>query len=429
MKTLKQFQEATGYLKVKSPDEQKFVDKHEVETMDDQNGNGDDVFKASKVKKVARKAERKGYEPGEDEEVYEEVEQIDELSTDTMKRYQDKARTSADALRDKGFRGNAPAWKKAQNRSDSIDRAQSKIKARSTNEEAEQIDELSQDKLMSYRKAARKQGTGIQDKMKVGGGDWSKDGRDTKTLKKRMAGYKMAGRKVNPGLSANAGQAPRVAATEEVQIDESAGGRYNDVHNSTKDLLKKINTHLTTHKTNAMKAKNYKGEKGPHWGHVEHMKDIHRTLSDIHDRLAQQGEYAMHEEVERVDEISKATMGRYINRAKDQIDTVSYRQGHRDSRGAGSDPISRKNERKLSKRHGGIELAVKKMTKEEADYLVNRYAEFKENISGLTPRLQEAMHYVLDRLNEENQDKFIAACQTEEGLEKMVAFAIENRGE
>lgn len=73
----------------------------------------------------------------------EEAEQIDELSTDTMKRYQDKARTSADALRDKGFRGNAPAWKKAQNRSDSIDRAQSKIKARSTNEEAEQIDEIS----------------------------------------------------------------------------------------------------------------------------------------------------------------------------------------------------------------------------------------------------------------------------------------------
>lgn len=418
MKTLKQFQEATGYLKVKSPDEQKFVDKHEVEMMDDQNGNGDDVFKASKVKKVARKAERKGYEPGEDEEVYEEAERIDELSTDTMKRYQDKARTSADALRDKGFRGNAPAWKKAQNRSDSIDRAQSKIKARSTNEEAEQIDELKRETVRRYYNKAGMEGKNAAARIKVGGGDWS-GGKDTQTLKKRAKGREMA-------LRRRSGEVP---TSEEVQIDESAGGRYNDVHNSTKDLLKKINTHLTAHKANAMKAKNYKGEKGPHWGHVEHMKDIHRTLSDIHDRLAQQGEYAMHEEVEQVDEISKATMGRYINRAKDQIDTVSYRQGHRDSRGAGSDPISRKNERKLSKRHGGIELAVKKMTKEEADYLVNRYAEFKENISGLAPRLQEAMHDVLDRLNEENQDKFIAACQTEEGLEKMVAFAIENRGE
>ena len=88
-------------------------------------------------------------------------------------------------------------------------------------EEFEVLDELSQDKLMQYRSAAKKQGTGIQDRMKVGGGDWSKDGKDTKTLKKRMSGYKMAGRKVNPGLAATAGKAPRVAANEEVeQLDE-----------------------------------------------------------------------------------------------------------------------------------------------------------------------------------------------------------------
>lgn len=418
MKTLKQFQEATGYLKVKSPDEQKFVDKHEVETMDDQNGNGDEVFKASKVKKVARKAERKGYEPGEDEQVYEEVEELDELSQDKLMSYRKAARKQGSGP-DTGPRkaGYNLAGRKV---NPGLSAVMGKAPRVAATEEV-QIDELSTRTLQSYRKKARAQGNAIVDKMKIGGGDWSKDQKDTKTLRKRAAGAQMSGKTLR-----KRGESLK---TEEVQIDESAGGRYNDVHNSTKDLLKKINTHLTTHKANAMKSKNYKGEKGPHWGHVEHMKDIHRTLSDIHDRLAQQGEYAMHEEVEQVDEISKATMGRYINRAKDQIDTVSYRQGHRDSRGAGGDPISRKNERKLSKRHGGIELAVKKMTKEEADYLVNRYAEFKENISGLTPRLQEAMHYVLDRLNEENQDKFIAACQTEEGLEKMVAFAIENRGE
>ena len=74
MKTLKQFKEAaTGYRKVKSPDEQKFIDKHEVETVPDKNGNGDEVFKASNTKKVDRKKDRKGYEPGEDEKVYEGV--------------------------------------------------------------------------------------------------------------------------------------------------------------------------------------------------------------------------------------------------------------------------------------------------------------------------------------------------------------------
>lgn len=389
MKTLKQFQEATGYLRVKSPDEQRFVDKHEVETMDDQNGNGDDVFKASKVKKVARKGERKGYEPGEDESVYEEVEELDELSTQTLQNYRKKARAQGNAIVDKMKMGGGD-WSKDQRDTKTLRKRAAGAQASGKRlvkrgeslktEEAEQIDELSTPTLQSYRKKARAQGNAIVDKMKMGGGDWSKDQKDTKTLRKRAAGAQMSGKTLR-----KRGESLK---TEEVQIDESAGGRYNDVHNSTKDLLKKINTHLTTHKANAMKSKNYKGEKGPHWGHVEHMKDIHRTLSDIHDRLAQQGEYAMHEEVEQVDEMSS------------------------------------KMKMKL-----GLYGKKKKMTKEEADYLVNRYTEFKENISCLAPRLQEAMHDVLDRLNEENQDKFIAACQTEEGLEKMVAFAIENRGE
>jgi hypothetical protein len=39
------------------------------------------------------------------------------------------------------------------------------------------------------------------------------------------------------------------------------------------------------------------------------------------------------------------------------------------------------------------------------------------------------MKTAFDKLHEDNQAKFAAACATEEGLEKMVAFAIENRGE
>jgi hypothetical protein len=71
MKTLNTFLEQTGYLKVKSPDEQKFVDKHEVVVKKDNAGNEDDVFKASKIKTVDRRKDRKGYNPGEDEKVYE----------------------------------------------------------------------------------------------------------------------------------------------------------------------------------------------------------------------------------------------------------------------------------------------------------------------------------------------------------------------
>ena len=73
-KTLNQFLEGTGILKVKSPDEQRFVDKHVAATIADRNGNGDEVFKGSKVKKVDRRKERHGYESGEDAKVYEEAE-------------------------------------------------------------------------------------------------------------------------------------------------------------------------------------------------------------------------------------------------------------------------------------------------------------------------------------------------------------------
>ena len=66
------------------------------------------------------------------------------------------------------------------------------------------------------------------------------------------------------------------------------------------------------------------------------------------------------EEVEQVDEISKATMGRYIRRAKDSIDITAYRQG---AKGSTTGPL----EKKLSKRHKGIETAVKKLTKEDID--------------------------------------------------------------
>ena len=66
---------------------------------------------------------------------------------------------------------------------------------------------------------------------------------------------------------------------------------------------------------------------------------------------------------EQIDEVSKATLGRYINKAKDSIDTASYRQGHKEAHGSSSKPL----EKKLTKRHKGIETAVKKLTKEDAE--------------------------------------------------------------
>jgi hypothetical protein len=69
--------------RAKSPDEQKFVDKHVTIKHQDRNevngkANGDDVFKATNVKTVDRKNTRHGYNVGDDEKVYEENEFVNE---------------------------------------------------------------------------------------------------------------------------------------------------------------------------------------------------------------------------------------------------------------------------------------------------------------------------------------------------------------
>ena len=76
MKTLKEILQLEVY-EPKSPDEKRFKDKHVVVKHEDANGNKDDLFNAKNIKTVNREP-RHGYNPGEDEKVYEEVEELDE---------------------------------------------------------------------------------------------------------------------------------------------------------------------------------------------------------------------------------------------------------------------------------------------------------------------------------------------------------------
>ena len=69
MKTLKDMFEV---YRPKSPDEQKFVDKHVTVKHKDRNevngkANGDDVFKATNIKTIDREKTRHGYDVGADE--------------------------------------------------------------------------------------------------------------------------------------------------------------------------------------------------------------------------------------------------------------------------------------------------------------------------------------------------------------------------
>lgn len=92
MKTLKQILETTkkpapttkgdiGVINPESEDsldpkamgEKRFKDKHVVDRTPDANKNDDKLFKASNVKLADRKPTRHGYNPGEDQQVYEGV--------------------------------------------------------------------------------------------------------------------------------------------------------------------------------------------------------------------------------------------------------------------------------------------------------------------------------------------------------------------
>ena len=72
MKTIKDIIEL---YKPKSADEDRFVKKHVIKKTEDANGNKDDVFNATNVKPENR-APKHGYNPGEDEKVYEGYEEI-----------------------------------------------------------------------------------------------------------------------------------------------------------------------------------------------------------------------------------------------------------------------------------------------------------------------------------------------------------------
>jgi hypothetical protein len=172
-KTLKDFlnERQLGPMVVKNPDEQKFIDKHVVAKTADRNGNDDELFKGSKVKMADRPKHRKGYNPGEDEEVYEalkgaqhkidankngkvdahdfhllrkkkkvaeEAEGLDELSNATLGSYERKS--GSDRNRDAG---NQMA-KRKQLGSNRVKVASTEMnKARPKFEEVEAIDELS----------------------------------------------------------------------------------------------------------------------------------------------------------------------------------------------------------------------------------------------------------------------------------------------
>jgi len=285
MKTLKQLLEktekpeptapiepdsVTSYVP-KTKDEKRFMDKHVVKKTDDVNGNGDDHFRATNIKAYDRAATRHGYNTKQDQEVYEQktLTQIlgeKKLTSAEMKKREDVAQAIE---RDNP---SMPMGKKM---------AIATATAKKVAEETEQIDELKKSTVRSYmnKKVDR----------------IHKDADLQYPFKAKPISKKEAEKNTKDLMRGHARLSGVKPTSEEVELDEAARhDQYVTYHAGVKDMLKKIGAHVDAHKEAAMAPTEYNKEKGGnmHSGHTYTMKNLHRTLQDLHDDLQQSVEYA-----------------------------------------------------------------------------------------------------------------------------------------
>jgi len=141
------------------------------------------------------------------------------------------------------------------------------------------------------------------------------------------------------------------------------------------------------------------------------------------------------EEVEAIDELSKKTMGSYVNKAAFKIGDQGITAGLKIQNNEPAD----KNFKRMGNRQKGIERAVKKLTKEDViNRAVERYVpeELKftpeerllKRINGLSEAHINTILGLFEALNKDNQNKMIEAAETREGINQILNFVLENRG-
>ena len=471
-KTLNQFLE--GYLKVKSADEQKFIDKHVTAKNPDRNGNGDDVFKGS-TKPTNRRKERHGYEVGEDEKVYEAlkggqhkidankngkldahdfkllrakkkvaeaVEELEELSKKTLGSYVKKAGVNRTHIAgkqksvDDAITGVSAAMryvsdtdnldksrsqlKKVSNRLDNKDfnRQQGISKAvdRLTKEEAEGLDELSRGTVQRYSMKAKS----IADN--EGGKDRSK-------------GRELAARKNWGGTSARVssfGIKPAKIPTTNEEAEQVVEGQKPYVSSESGGVGRSAVAHVLDSKGKIVQSFHKK----------EHGAGYMKKASDYLDKNYNK---MKNEEAEGLDELSNATLGSYerksgSDRSRDAGNQMAKRKQLGSNRVKVASTEMNKTRPKFeetsyasniasaaAKKYGLAERSQKidsatlaKLRKEE---------KLVDLISDISEAHQRTIITVFEKLNDDNKTKFLEACDTPDGVEQMLDFAINNRGE
>ena len=439
-KTLKDFlnERQLGPMVVKNPDEQKFIDKHVVAKTDDRNGNDDELFKGSKVKMADRPKHRKGYNPGEDEEVYEELKgnqhkidankngKVDAHDFHLLRKKKKVAEDLDESAEDKHFEKQSPKMQNAINlhlRKGHDYASAVKAAAKHVKEEAEELEELSVNTVRNYYNKAGEQGKKIADKMKMGGGDWSKDGSDTKTLKKRAAGRTMA-------LKRRSGEIKMSEDAEQIdELSKSTMSAY----------TKKAAADFTARK--------------PKMGYDGQLKKMQNRTVGVNRAL----DKMYGEEAEQIDEISAEKKDAYAQKAGKQLPGLFAKSNSADG---ARKYYNRKNavrkiaNEKLNMDKASMGTVIKDFQKSDAPQFqgksqkkrqvmaiaaklsaerggkpLNKEERLLAKLADISETHKRTMVSVFEKLNEDNQREFMLACDTAEGIEQMLDFSIQHRGE
>lgn len=107
-------------------------------------------------------------------------------------------------------------------------------------------------------------------------------------------------------------------------------------------------------------------------------KHMEKKLTKRHKGIETAVKKLTKEESEQIDELSKATMGRYINKAATKMGSQGVTAGLK----IAADEKSSKNFKDMGKREKGIKLAVKKLTKEEQDFIDSLNADTLDEARG-----------------------------------------------
>ena len=489
MRTLKDFLEV---YEPKAPDEKKFKDKHVTIKFKDRNEvggkeNGDDVFNASNVKTVARKDNRQGYNVGEDEKVYEEadIESMDEselleFALDLIEKTLTPAEKKKREEIAKAIERDNPDMPMAQKMA--IATAQAK-------KVAEEVNPAHYDIAGLIKKAkakgdpkhpAMKHVAAIED-IKQNGGALSVQGGHVRSLIKALgeeAEQIDETAKIVAHLQKRYGDNIRkshvMSAANDFGVDASKLAKAVRTKLGKNMLDEENDEGWYSHKEMYGKVSREHWKKGWRYNNLKDKPFYHQPTKTWHASIK--------EEVDQIDELSKATLGSYVKKATNQAFNKGFAGGANLSRGQEHEKEGERQVNKAVKRVIGVNKAVNKMTGESVDDVpfkgpyskpgpskdqygntiknvprhlarkamkaltkediidraVSKYVpeELKytpeermiKRLEGLREDHIDVLMGLFESLNDVNQSKMIESAETEEGRNQLLDFAINNRG-